>query len=51
MGSILIHTQDESVTLTAQAVRRLLDGGAFSDAIFLAGREHPGLIRQMVALP
>ena len=33
------------------AVRRLLDGGAFSDAIFLAGREHPGLIRQMVALP
>ena len=25
MGSILIHTQDESVTLTAQAVRRLLE--------------------------
>ena len=27
MGSILIHTQDESVTLTAQAVRRLLEKG------------------------
>ncbi|MEI3306757.1 MAG: hypothetical protein V8R40_12535 [Dysosmobacter sp.] len=27
MGSILIHTEDESVTLTAQAVRRLLERG------------------------
>ena len=27
MASILIHTADESVTLTAQTVKRLLDRG------------------------
>ena len=46
MGSILIHTQDESVTLTAQAVRRLLDKGDGDAALlYLALLRHHGTVQ------
>ena len=46
MGSILIHTQDESVTLTAQAVRRLLDQGDGDAALlYLALLRHHGTVQ------
>ena len=46
MGSILIHTQDESVTLTAQAVRRLLDKGDGDAALlYLALPRHHGTVQ------
>ena len=38
MASILIHTADESVTLTAQAVKRLLERGD-GDAALLCHKE------------
>lgn len=31
-------------------IARLLDTGAFSQAVFLAGREHPGVVAQMIPL-
>ena len=46
MGSILIHTQDESVTLTAQAVRRLLEKGDGDAALlYLALLRHHGTVQ------
>ena len=46
MGSILIHTQDESVTLTAQVVRRLLDKGDGDPALlYLALLRHHGTVQ------
>ncbi len=43
MASILIHTADESVTLTAQAVKRLLERGDGDAALlYLALLRHHG---------
>ncbi|MEI3383426.1 MAG: hypothetical protein V8R21_07465 [Dysosmobacter sp.] len=43
MASILIHTADESVTLTAQTVKRLLDRGDGDAALlYLALLRHHG---------
>ena len=46
MASILIHTADESVTLTAQAVKRLLDRGDGDAALlYLALLRHHGNVQ------
>ena len=45
MASILIHTADESVTLTAQTVKRLLDRGDGDAALlYLALLRHHGCL-------
>ena len=46
MASILIHTADESVTLTAQTVKRLLDRGDGDAALlYLALLRHHGTVQ------
>ena len=46
MASILIHTADESVTLTAQTVKRLLDQGDGDAALlYLALLRHHGTVQ------
>ena len=46
MASILIHTADESVTLTAQAVKRLLERGDGDAALlYLALLRHHGNVQ------
>ena len=43
MANVLVHTADESVTLTAQAVRRLLEKGDGDAALlYLALLRHHG---------
>lgn len=45
MASILVHTEDESVTLTAQAVKRLLDRGDGDAALlYLSLLRHHGTV-------
>ena len=46
MASILVHTEDESVTLTAEAVRRLLERGDGDAALlYLALLRHHGTVQ------
>ena len=48
MASILIHTADESVTLTAQTVKRLLDRGDGDAALlYLALLRHHGTVQPL----
>ena len=46
MASVLLHTEDESVTLTAQAARRLLDRGDGDAALlYIALLRHHGTVQ------
>ena len=45
-----VHARDPDELYKREALRRLLSTGAFRTAVFLAGRENAGQIRERVSV-